>query len=66
MALFIDLGPDDALRIGNDYVTLERKSGSRARLRILGQSEVELLRKAKLQHETGGHPLNPPRENTGD
>ena len=50
MALFIDVGPDDALRIGPDtFITVERKSGSRSRLRIIGTSEVELLRNAKLQ-----------------
>lgn len=50
MALFIDVGPDDALRIGPDtFITIERKSGSRSRLRIVGNSEVELMRNARIQ-----------------
>lgn len=49
MALFLDVGVDDVLRIDNNYVTLERKSGTRARLRIIGQSEVELMRNAKRE-----------------
>lgn len=44
MALFIDVGPGDALRVGDSYVTIERKSGARSRLRIVGPEEVELLR----------------------
>lgn len=48
MTLYIDVGPDDALRIGEDmYITVERKSGSRARLRLIGRQEVELMRNAK-------------------
>lgn len=57
MALFMDVGPDDVLRIGPDtFVTVERKSGSRSRLRILGNSEVELMRNARLQ------PVAPPAQ----
>lgn len=68
MALFLDVGPDDALRIGEDtYLTVERKSGSRVRLRIISRSEVELMRKARLLSEPGAvKPLNPPRTDTGD
>lgn len=66
MALFIDVGPDDVLRIGeNSYISVERKSGSRARLKIIGKSEVELLRKAKL-HAVEHRAPNPPRVDTGD
>jgi hypothetical protein len=67
MALFIDVGPDDVLRIGeNSYISVERKSGSRARLKIIGKSEVELMRKAKLQTAPQAHIANPPRQDTGD
>lgn len=51
MALFLDVGPDDVLRIGDSFVTLERKSGSRARFRIVSTSEVELMRKARLKQD---------------
>lgn len=67
MALFIDVGPDDAVRIGEDtYLTLERKSGSRARLRIIGKSEVELMRKARVKHPEPHAHLNLPATDTGD
>lgn len=67
MALFIDVGPEDVLRIGDDsYISVERKSGSRARLKIIGQSEVELMRKAKLQGAPDRKPPNFPRTDTGD
>lgn len=67
MALFIDVGPEDVLRIGdNSYISVERKSGSRARLKILGNSEVELMRKAKLQTVAERRIPNPPRSDTGD
>jgi len=68
MALFIDVGPDDVLRIGDSsYISIERKSGSRARLKIIGQSEVELMRKAKLTNPPRRPgDFNPPRTDTGD
>ena len=60
MALFLDVGPDDALQIGADtFITVEQKSGKRARLRIISTRDVELLRKARL-HEHPARPLNPP------
>lgn len=66
MALWLDVGPDDLLRIGGDmFVSVERKSGSRARLKIMGPAEVELVRNAKLR-ETQHRMQNPPRANTGD
>jgi hypothetical protein len=61
MALFLDVGPDDALRIGPDtFLTVERKSGSRSRLRIVSTSEVELMRGARL------HPPYAPAPSAGD
>lgn len=69
MALFLDVGPDDAIRIGDTYIAIERKSGSRARLRIVGSSEVELIRRARQQAsmaEALGRTPNPPRTDTGD
>lgn len=45
MALYLDVGPDDALRLGTTLVYVERKSGTRVRLRIEGDAKVELLRK---------------------
>ena len=45
MALFLDVGPDDLVRIGENLVfTVERKSGSRARLRFVGGERVEMIR----------------------
>lgn len=67
MALFIDVGPDDVLRIGDDsYISVERKSGARARLKIIGKGEVELMRKAKLREVAATRLQNPPRQDTGD
>lgn len=65
MGLFMDVGPDDAICVGgNTYITVEKKSGQRVRLRIIGEAEVELMRNArKLKHNT---PLNPPNPATGD
>ena len=48
MALFLDIGEDDLLQIGDAFVALERKSGKRARLKITGKSEVT-LRKGALR-----------------
>ena len=46
MALFLDLGPNDILRVGeNTFITIEKKSGQRARLRITGDGDVEMKRK---------------------
>lgn len=50
MALFLDVGPNDMLRINDTIVTVERKSGSRARLRILGPAEVELVKFDRLDN----------------
>jgi hypothetical protein len=63
MALYLDVGPDDILRIGDTFVALERKSGARARLKIIGKSEVELMRKERLKSLAPG---NPPAHDTGD
>lgn len=50
MALWMDVGPDDLLCIdGATYIAVERKSGARARLKIFGKGEVELMRKSKLR-----------------
>lgn len=50
MALYLDVGPDDVLRVGEDLViTVERKSGSRARLRFSGPTRVELEKKGRLK-----------------
>lgn len=46
MALYLDLGPNDVLRVGEDtFITIEKKSGQRARLRITGTGDVEMKRK---------------------
>lgn len=55
MSLYLDVGLDDVLLVGDTYVTLERKSGTRARLRIIGHAKVELMRNAKRDH-AGPHP----------
>lgn len=45
MALYLDIGPDDELRVGKDAViTIEYKSGRRARLKIVGTAEVEMTK----------------------
>jgi hypothetical protein len=46
MSLFLDVGPDDLLQIGDAFLAIERKSGKRARLKITGKSEVKLLKGA--------------------
>lgn len=65
MSLFIDVGPDDAICVGGDtYITVEKKSGQRVRMRFIGRAEVELMRNArKLKHKAM---LNPPATETGD
>ncbi len=46
MALYLDIGPDDELRVGKDAViTIEYKSGRRARLKIVGTAEVEMTKR---------------------
>jgi len=46
--LWLDVGTDDILRIDGDVaVTLERKSGSRARMRFDGPGKVELVRRGR-------------------
>lgn len=44
MALFLDVGTDDELRVDGTSIQLVYKSGRRARLRIDGDAEVELVR----------------------
>lgn len=64
MALYLDVGPDDMVRIGNTIITIERKSGQRARLRIIGPDEVELTKRNAVPAQL---PLRlPPADNTGD
>ncbi len=48
MALFLDIGPDDVLRVGEDaYLTIEKHGGQRARLRIVGSAKVEMTSRPK-------------------
>ncbi len=58
MALILDVGPEDTLRIGDTVVTLLKKSGRRSRLRIEGPADVEMKRaadeqKPQEQHDVG-------------
>lgn len=49
MALYLDVGPNDLLCVGDHTViAIERKSGGKARLKITGTGNVELLKKARL------------------
>lgn len=41
MALFLDLAPGAAVRVGDTTITIEAKSGARVRLRIEGPDKVE-------------------------
>lgn len=67
MALWIDVGPSDLLCVGGDtYLSVERKSGTRVRLKIIGKGEVELMRNSKMRLVPSEPPLNPPRASTGD
>jgi hypothetical protein len=64
MALWMDVGPEDLLCIGGDtYISVERKSGARARLKIVGKAEVELLKKRRMIEAPAA---NAPRADTGD
>ncbi len=64
MGLFMDVGPGDAICIGgNTWITVEKKSGQRVRLRIIGEAEVELMRSARQMKQTA---LNLPAATTGD
>jgi hypothetical protein len=50
MALFLDVGPDDVVHVGDDLlITVERKSGSRARLRFDGAAAVELVKRGRFK-----------------
>lgn len=68
MALFLDISTDDVLRIGDTILTLERKSGTRARIRINGGAQCELIRGGKITLEQnralspGGNPVGPDEE----
>lgn len=63
MALYMDVGPEDVLRVGPDtYITIERKSGSRARMRIVGGADIELRRNAKNAIPTPPAPVNQKEE----
>lgn len=50
--LYLDVGPDDVLHVGDMVVMVERKSGSRARLKLIGDKKVELRRKTRWVEET--------------
>ena len=55
MALFLDISTDDTLELDDGTViTLERKSGTRARLRIDGPAHVELIRNGRNRADTDG------------
>lgn len=41
MALFLDLAPGAAVRVGETTIVVEAKSGSRVRLRIEGPDKVQ-------------------------
>lgn len=44
MALFLDIGPNDQLRVGADtIITIEHKSGRRARLRIESTATIDMV-----------------------
>lgn len=42
MSLYLDIGPDDELRIGLAAVSLEYKTGQRARLKIDAPRDIEV------------------------
>lgn len=64
MALFMDVGPEDAVQIGTDtFITVEKKSGRRVRMRIMSGAQVELLKKVNYPPQGV---QNPPAVNTGD
>lgn len=43
MTFYTDLAPGDMLKIGDTVVVFEKKSGRKARLKILGDAEVRRL-----------------------
>lgn len=45
MALFLDVGFDDILRVGGTTITIERKSGRKVRVRLDGPDDVKMTRK---------------------
>lgn len=47
MALSLDIGTNDMLLLGDTYITLEHKSGGRARLKIVGPAEARLIKNAR-------------------
>jgi hypothetical protein len=56
MALYVELGPGDELKIGgNTVVGVEKKSGGRTRLRVESEYRVNVVRKA----DTDTRPTRP-------
>jgi len=45
MALYLDLAPGNAVRVGDTTITVEAKSGARTRLRIEGPDRVQQQRR---------------------
>lgn len=43
MALYLDLAPGNAVRVGDTTITVEAKSGARTRLRIEGPDRVQQI-----------------------
>ena len=68
MALYLDVGPDDQVCIGDDMtIALDRKRGTRkARVWFYGTSPVRLMRAAKPKVLAPTASANPPRTDTGD
>jgi hypothetical protein len=49
MAVFLDVPVGDSVRIGNSTITVEEKSGRRARLRIDTREDVSLERAGAMR-----------------
>lgn len=50
--LYLDVGTDDIVRIGENLAfTIERKSGSRARIRFVGSEKVDMVRHGRSLEE---------------
>lgn len=61
MAKFVDLRPGELVRIGATLVTLEQKSGQRARLRIDSAEQVTHLKAVSPDAEPETAQRQPPK-----
>jgi hypothetical protein len=56
--LFVELGRGEVLRVGEAFIQLERKSGQRARLRIVAEENVRIVLPGAQERSIDKEPEN--------